>query len=109
MENLNSSEKNNNHIAGRRETYDRARKNVSHASEKIQEGLHEIADETRNVTRAGVDYASELTDEGIRRSKDYVKEASEQISTYVKKKPVQSMLIAAGLGLLLGRKLTSRS
>lgn len=108
METLNHSNTVSDQNHSGKEAYERARKNVSKASGKIQEGLHEIVGETKNVTRAGVDYASELTDEGIRMSKDYASRATEQITQYVKKKPVQSAFIALGIGMLLGRKFISK-
>ena len=61
----------------------------------------EAAQETLRDTRQS---ASELYDQGRRKAGDL----EAQVAEYVKEKPVQSVLIAAGVGLLLGALLSRR-
>jgi ElaB/YqjD/DUF883 family membrane-anchored ribosome-binding protein len=86
---------------------------VSHAADRVRDKAAEVADNVReNVRDIGTkvrDAASESYGQVREQAVGYInqgKEAAEEweqsLETYVQAKPLQAVLIAAGVGLLLG-------
>jgi ElaB/YqjD/DUF883 family membrane-anchored ribosome-binding protein len=67
------------------------RDQVRESVKKVGEGLHEISDVARHAARdvAGL-------------GKEKATHLAEEIEKHIREKPVQSVLIAAGVGVLIG-------
>jgi ElaB/YqjD/DUF883 family membrane-anchored ribosome-binding protein len=79
----------------------KARDQVRERATAVKEDLRELGRVTRDATK---ETASHLLDQ----SKHKYGEIEDQVVTYIREKPVKSVLIAAGAGLLLGFLFTRR-
>jgi len=78
-----------------------ARQNASNTAERLermQETGKEILDKTQELTAQGQEVVAEYYEEG----REQVLAWQQQLENQVREKPLQSILIAAGVGLLLG-------
>ncbi|TDI34329.1 MAG: DUF883 domain-containing protein [Acidobacteria bacterium] len=74
------------------------------AREVAQEKLDDARQAAADAVETGRQRATELYGQG----REKAEELEEQVVDYVRKKPIKSMLIAGGVGLLLGMVLSSR-
>lgn len=82
---------------------------VGHAADGIRDKASEVAGHVREVGNKVREAAShtygQVRDEAadyIHRGKEKAQEWEESLESYVQNKPLQAVLIAAGVGLLLG-------
>jgi len=78
-----------------------ARQNASNTTERLermQETGKEILDKAQELTVQGQEVAAEYYEEG----RDQVLAWQQQLENQVREKPLQSILMAAGIGLLFG-------
>jgi len=77
------------------------RQDTSHVEERLdrmQETGKELLDKAQELTVQGKEVATEYYEEG----RDQVLAWQQQLENQVREKPLQSLLMAAGIGLLLG-------
>lgn len=88
-------------------------------TDTIKEDIRELGNLAREVATEKIDEARQAAvdavETGRQRATEYygqgrekAEEIEEQVVEYVRKKPVKSILIAGGIGLLLGMVLSSR-
>ena len=89
---------------------------VSHAGDRVRDKAAEVTENVRDIGNKVRDAASdtygqvrEKTADYINQGKDYIHQGTEaaeewekSLETYVQEKPLQAVLLAAGLGLLIG-------
>jgi ElaB/YqjD/DUF883 family membrane-anchored ribosome-binding protein len=80
------------------------RKLGSIARDVAQEKL----DEARNVATDAVGSGRQRAEEMYEQGRDKAEEVEDQVVDYVRNKPIKSMLIAGGVGIVLGFFLSSR-
>lgn len=71
-------------------------------AETIREDVRELGGIARDVAREKLDGARRASSEFYEEGKEKVAEYEDQLIGYVRQKPVRSVLIAAGVGALLG-------
>ncbi len=78
-----------------------AREQLREQAATVKEDLRKFGRITREAAK---DVAGEILDDG----KQKFEKLEERVVTYVREKPVKSLLIAAGAGLLIGYLFSSR-
>lgn len=78
-----------------------AREQLREQASAVKEDLRKLGRITREAAK---DVAGEYADEGKKKYEDL----EDRAVTYIREKPLQSVLIAAGAGLLLGYLFSSR-
>src|ERR1700683_1308903 len=73
-----------------------------HMSE-IGDNLREIGEHGQGVAQDNYEQIKDRAAKYYETGREKAEEWEEQVVRYVKNKPIQSMLIAAGVGMLLGR------
>jgi ElaB/YqjD/DUF883 family membrane-anchored ribosome-binding protein len=76
------------------------------AKEKISESYYDTIAKTDDVLDQISDTASDLYQSGqvkLNQAEDYIEECVSRVAHSVKKKPLTSLLIAGGIGYLLGK------
>jgi ElaB/YqjD/DUF883 family membrane-anchored ribosome-binding protein len=68
----------------------------------------EKLDEARSVASDAVDSSRRHAEDIYEQGRDKAEEVEDQVIDYVRSKPIKSMLIAGGVGILLGVFLSSR-
>ncbi len=79
-----------------------AKTRVVDATSKIREGVQDIVGESKKVASIGREYAEESVNHGLELVNEKSSELMHALQSTVKQKPLQSMAIAAGIGVLLG-------
>ena len=84
-------------------------------TDEVRQQVRVVRDDVRELGRAAKGAAGEVYDDVRRQTGEFVEarkqratEFEDQIVEYVRQKPLQSVLIAAGAGALLGFLLTRR-
>ena len=72
------------------------------STSKIREGVSELTTQAAEAIRAGQQHGMEKLEEGLEVAQNYSKQSLKSIREKVGQKPVRSLLIAAGAGVLLG-------
>ncbi len=88
---------------------DGVRQFAGEAKQYASQKAGEVKDQANAALQQGRERAQELYDQGLRQAHDLYDQSKErlhgfeeQVEQYVREKPVQSVLIAAGVGLALG-------
>jgi ElaB/YqjD/DUF883 family membrane-anchored ribosome-binding protein len=82
----------------REELGDRAREAGRDIAGKIQDAGHDIASRTQALRAEGQQLASEYYQQGREQALEWQK----QLEQHIREKPIQSLCIAGGIGVLLG-------
>lgn len=77
-------------------------------AQETGQNIREMGQMAREAAKARFDQAREAASDYYQRAKDKAMEWEEGMEDYVREKPVRSLLIAAGVGLLLGILLRRR-
>ena len=77
-------------------------------AKEVSEDLKEMADIVRNAAQEKIGQVSENAAEYVEQGRDKVHDVAGACEQYVRERPLRSILIAAGIGLLLGRFWTRR-
>ena len=80
----------------------RVREAVDEEVPTITEGLQTAADAVKRLAGDSVDAVRETANEFMDQGRAKAQEVSESLETHVREKPVKSVLVAAGIGFLLG-------
>lgn len=85
------------------------------ASERLREQASTVAEDLRELGHLTTEAAREKLEQARRSAADYYEqgrrkagELEEQVEGYVRQKPIQSVLMAAGLGVIVGYCLSRR-
>jgi ElaB/YqjD/DUF883 family membrane-anchored ribosome-binding protein len=97
------------------QTPDKESQGETKKTAEVRQQVRVVRDDVRELGRVTKGAAEEAFDEARRHAGDYVErtkqqvtEFEDQIVEYVRQKPLQSVLIAAGAGALLGFLLSRR-
>jgi ElaB/YqjD/DUF883 family membrane-anchored ribosome-binding protein len=74
----------------------------------ISKNLQHIGDATKKMAAEGADALRHTATEYADRGRTRVREFEESVESHVKEQPVKSLLVAAGIGFLLGAFITRR-
>jgi len=74
----------------------------------IRDDVRELGGITRDAAKETLSSARHATSEFIEEKKEQVSEYEDQLIGYVRAKPVKSLVIAAGVGALLGMVIRGR-
>ena len=91
-----------------RQQTDTIKEDIRELGNMAREAAQEKLDEARQAAADAVDTGRKRATEFYGQGREKAEELEEQVVEYVRKKPVKSMLIAGGVGLLLGMVLSSR-
>ncbi len=85
-----------------REKAESAAKGVRNAAAEVQQNLRDMGGQVRDAAREKYDELRETAGEYYEQGRQRAEEWEHSIESYVQEKPLQSLVIAAGVGLLLG-------
>ena len=72
-------------------------------AQKVSEDLKEMGGIVRDAAQETLGQVRENADECYQHGRDNVRGAASTIEQYIRERPIKSVLIAAGVGLLYGR------
>lgn len=75
---------------------------------EVRDGLKEIASLTPEAARENLRDARECASECVEHTRETVSKAKEGVEDFVRERPLQSILIAAGAGVLVGLLLSRK-
>jgi ElaB/YqjD/DUF883 family membrane-anchored ribosome-binding protein len=91
-----------------RQQTDTIKEDIRELGNMARDAAQEKLDEARQAAADAVETGRQRATEIYGQGREKAEEIEEQVVDYVRKKPVKSMLIAGGVGLLLGIVLSSR-
>ena len=91
-----------------RQQTDTIKEDIRELGNMARDAAQEKLDEARQAAADAVETGRQRATEIYGQGREKAEEIEEQVVDYVRKKPVQSMLVAGGIGLLLGVVLSSR-
>ncbi|MCZ6747363.1 MAG: hypothetical protein O7C74_09135 [Acidobacteria bacterium] len=91
-----------------RQQTDTIKEDIRELGNLAREVAHEKLDEARQAAADAVETGRQRATEIYGQGREKAEEFEEQLVEYVRKKPVKSILIAGGVGLLLGMVFSSR-
>jgi ElaB/YqjD/DUF883 family membrane-anchored ribosome-binding protein len=71
-------------------------------AQQVGEGLREMGGQVRDAAREQYDRLRDSANEYYEQGRQTAREWQENVETYVQEQPVKSLLIAAGVGVLIG-------
>jgi ElaB/YqjD/DUF883 family membrane-anchored ribosome-binding protein len=75
---------------------------IARQASVISKDLQDIGDATKKMATEGVHVLRQTAGEYVDRGRTRVREFEESIESRVKERPVKSLLVAAGIGFLMG-------
>ena len=75
---------------------------VNHISDAIGPILNDIVDRVSRGQRVAVDQAASLSNETVNAGAQFGNDALEKIATHAKQRPMATLAVAIGVGLLIG-------
>jgi ElaB/YqjD/DUF883 family membrane-anchored ribosome-binding protein len=96
------------HVSQLRQQTDTIKEDIRELGNMAREIAHEKLDDARRAASDAMETGRQRASEIYGQGREKAEELEEQVVDYVRKKPVQSILIAGGVGLLLGILLSSR-
>jgi ElaB/YqjD/DUF883 family membrane-anchored ribosome-binding protein len=86
---------NSSHIKSRAKT-------IADDAPSVAQGLQDAGHAVKTMANDSVDALRETAQEFIDQGRDKIREMGENVETHVQEQPVKSVLIAAGVGFLIG-------
>ncbi|MDB5292673.1 MAG: hypothetical protein JWL69_3914 [Phycisphaerales bacterium] len=71
-------------------------------AQQVGQNLRELGGQVRDAAREKYEQLSEQANQYYEQGREKAQEWEEGLESYVREKPIQSLLIAAGVGMLLG-------
>ncbi len=81
---------------------------MENAKEQLRDQASAVTEDLRKLGRITREAAKDIAGEYLDEGKHKFEELEDRAVTYIREKPLQSVLIAAGAGLLLGYLFSSR-
>lgn len=76
--------------------------NLRESAKEVKENLRELGSQVRDTATQQYEQLREQASDYYQQGRDRAMEMEQSLEQYVQEKPIQSLLIAAGVGVLLG-------
>lgn len=79
-----------------------ATESIREKAQEVGQGIRDIGEQARQAAREKYEHLREQAGEYYETGRQQAKEWEQSLEGYVREQPIKSLLIAAGVGLLLG-------